>query len=229
MTETDEERINKMVDEVNALQKSGKNKEALGLLDKVFKELRAMFGPTLISATQQFLAGRMWHYRGRVLQAMNQYDEAIDALNTAINLRKNDAVSRAYSVFQKFICKQYGEFPISDEEVEETKLALSIAWANKAATIADIGNMMQNLAYVEQTKGDTEKAILFYEMTLKSRETAGDARGYALTQARLAEIYWEMKGMGPLAIRHGKSALEYFEKTNDVERIKQVKAVFGWE
>jgi hypothetical protein len=54
------------------------------------------------------------------------------------------------------------------------------------------------------------------------REEAEDARGYALTQARLAECYKEL-GKDTEARKHGTSALEYFEKIGDIERIKQVK------
>ena len=113
---------------------------------------------------------------------------------------------------------------ISGAEVRGTKQALIIAMVDDAASTVDIGNFMQNLAYVEQVKGEINKAILFYEMTLKARETAEDARGYALTQARLAECYKEL-GEDAKAKKYGELALKYFKSTGDKERIEQVIAI----
>ena len=70
---------------------------------------------------------------------------------------------------------------------------------------------------------------MFYKMTLNARREAQDERGLALTEARLAEEYWKMEGRGDLAMSFGGRALEYFKRTGDVERIKQVKDIFGWE
>ena len=226
MTETDEERIKAMVEEANRLQKVGKYEEALDILFGVSEEVSSFFPE---GGVKQSLFGLVYHYTGSTLQRMGQYDRAIVALGGAVEFREQDPVAKAYSMFQLFICKQYGELSISDGEVEDTKAALTAAMANKAATIADIGNMMQNVAYVEQVKGDTEKAILFYEMTLKPRETAGDARGYALTQARLAECHLKIGSDKEVIWKYAGSALEYFEKTGDVERVKQINTVLGWK
>ena len=224
----EEKRIKAMVAEANRLSKTGRNTGALTILEKAAHKATYMFPIGAIDRSK----GLIYHYKDRIYQAMGECQKAMTSLEYAIGFRSksDDPVAKAYSVFQQFICKIYCKLPISEEEVEETKMALTAAMAKKTAAISDIGNMMQNLAYVEQIRGDIEKAILFYEMTLKARETAGDGRGYALTQARLAEIYWnDMEGMGSLATEHGMSALEYFEKINDVERIKQVKDIFGWE
>jgi len=223
--EAEEERIKAMVKGANQLSKIGKNKEALELLDRAFAN--AQFLPD--SEKKQSLQGLICHYTGRIWQAMGRYEAAAHELQCSIDFRKNDSVACTYSVFQLFICKVYGNIPISDKEVEETKLALLKGTVDKSATIADIGNFLQNLAYVEQVKGDTNKAILFYKTTLTVREEAQDERGLALTKARLAEVYWKIEGGGPLAISYGKEALEFFKRTGDIERIGQVKKIFGWE
>ena len=222
---TDEERIKAMVEEANRLQKNGKYEEALEQLNKSFDKINVLPEGQI----QQFLLGLTWHYRGSTLQRMGRYDRAVKAIAMAIAFRENDPIARAYSVFQLFICKQYGKIAILDKEVKETKMALLKAMTDDAASIQDIGNMMQNVAYIEQKNGSVEKAILFYKMTLEAREEALDKRGRALTEARLAEVYWNMAGRGDLAMSFGRRALTYFEKTGDKERIKQVKAIFGWE
>jgi len=214
----EEKKIREIVDEANRLSKVGKNKEALAQLNMAFDEINLLLEVEI----QQSLLGLTWHYRGSTLQRMGRYNRAVEAIEMAIAFRKKDPIARAYSVFQLFICKDYGNIPISDKEVEETKVALLKAMANDAATIADIGNMMQNVAYIEQVKGNINKAILFYHMTEVSRRKANDERGLALTWARLAECY-KIDGNNELAISYGEKALDYFEGTSDIERIKQVK------
>ena len=218
-----EKEIRRMVEEANRLSKKGEGAGAMDLLDKAWRKVDHVY-----YFHSKSLKGLICHYIGRVWQSIEEYERVVEELARAIEFRENDPIAKAYSVFQLFICKVYGKLLITDEEVRDTKMALTAAMADKAATIADIGNMTQDLAYVEQVRGTTEKAVIFYKMTLAAREEAEDARGYALTQARLAECYKEI-GEDAKAKKYGKSALEYFEKTGDVERVKQVKAVFGWE
>ncbi len=168
------EEIREIVDEANGLSKKGENEEALQLLREAWDE--ANF---LSESKTKLLKGLICHYEGRVLQAMGKYKDAVESLQYAAGFRKDDLIQLAYTWFQLFICKEYGNIPISGEEVEETKMALIAAMANDAATIKDIGNMLQNVAYVEQVKGDIKKAILFYKMTLDARRTAHDERGVA--------------------------------------------------
>ncbi len=224
--ETDEERIKVMVEEANRFSKEGRNLEALGILEQALNKAKYMLPIDAIDRSN----GLVFHYMGRVEQAKGDYKQAVASLGFALGYRKDNSVDYAYTAFQLFICKDYGKLPISDEDVKETKIALSRAMMDHAATFQDIGNMMQNVAYVEQKKGYIHKAVLFYKMTETIREEADDKRGLALTQARLAEIYWKMMGgTGPLAMSYGREALRYFGEINDVERIEQVKAIFGWE
>ena len=220
MAETDEERIKAMVDRANQLSKEGNNYEASMILEEALNKATYMLPIDAIDRSK----GLVYHYKGRVEQAMGRYELAVESLNWALSYRQNNPVDYAYTMFQLFICKIYGKLPITDEEVEETKMALTAAMAKNAASIADIGNMMQNLAYIEQVKGSVEKAITFYKMTLEAREEAGDERGIALTQARLAECY-KINGQSYEARDSASFALGYFIKTNDKERIKQVEKV----
>jgi tetratricopeptide (TPR) repeat protein len=218
--------IKRIVNEANGLSKKGENEEALQLLREAWNETEYLpAGPTALKAR-----GLIYHYQGRVEQAMGRYGDAVVSLEYALGFRKDVPVDYAYTMFQRFICKVYARLPISDAEVKETKMALSTAFVDKEATIMDVGNFLQDIAYIEQTKRSAEKAILFYRMTETVREEADDKRGLALTQARLAEIYWKMmEGTGPLAMSYGRDALGYFEGEGDKERIKQVKDIFGWE
>jgi tetratricopeptide (TPR) repeat protein len=213
-----EEEIREMVAEANGLSRKGENAKAMDLLSEADRMVVNEYHPHKDS-----LMGLVCHYRGRVFQSISAYEEAVEELERAIEYRENDLIAKAYSVFQRFICKIYGKLSITDQEVEETKMALFAAMANNAASIEDIGNFLQNIAYIEQVKGSVEKAVAFYKMTLVMREEAEDARGYALTQARLAECYKAL-GNDAEAERHGKSALEYFEKTGDIQRVRQVQS-----
>ena len=221
-TEARIEEIKGMVNEANRFQKEGEYEEALEQLNKAFDKINLLPEDQI----QQFLLGLTWHYRGSTLQRMGRYDKAVEAIAMAIAFREKDLIARAYSMFQLFICKVYGNIPISDKEVKETKMALSRAFVDKAATIIDVGNFLQNIAYIEQTKGDIEKAISFYCATEVIRLKASDMRGLALTWARLAECY-KIDGKNELAMSYGEKAINYFEVTGDVERIKQVEDIFG--
>ena len=219
--EMEEKKIREIVDEANGLSKKGENEEALQLLRGCWDETESL----PFSVRKDPLRGLICHYRGRVLQTMGKYEQAVEELQEAEGYRQDNPVDYAYTAFQLFICKEYGKLPISDEEVEATKFVLLEGIVDKAATIADIGNFLQNVAYIEQVKGDTEKAILFYDMTLASREMAHDERGRALTYARLAECHKEVGGEDEFAKMYAQRALEYFENTGDKERIEQVKKV----
>jgi tetratricopeptide (TPR) repeat protein len=216
---TREQNIKAMVAEANQLSKEGENAKAMDLLIEANRMVVDEYHPHKDS-----LMGLVCHYKGRLFQSIGAYKEAVEDLERAIEFRKNDLVAKAYSAFQLFICKIYGKLSITDQEVKETKMALGMALADDAASIADIGNFLQNIAYIEQVEGSVEKAVAFYKAALVMREEAEDARGYALTQARLAECYKTL-GKDTDAKRHGESALEYFTKTHDTERIKQVESV----
>lgn len=136
--ETDEERIKAMVEEADQLSKRGENKESLKQLDCAWEETESLS----FSVRKDPLRGLICHYRGRVLQAIGRYELAVEELQEAARCRKDNLIDYAYTMFQLFICKTYGNLPISDEEVEETKMALLKAIADDTATIVDIGNMM---------------------------------------------------------------------------------------
>lgn len=223
-TEARIEEIKGIVYEANGLSKRGENEEALQLLQGAWGEVEYL--PE--GSRTKLLKGLICHYEGRVLQTMGKYEDAVESLQYAAGYREDDPIQLAYTCFQMFICKVYGNIQISDEEIEETKMALLKAMNDDAATTADVGNMMQNVAYIKQVSGDIEKAISFYHMTEVSRRRANDERGLVLTWARLAECY-KINDKNELAISYGRKAIDYFEGTGDIERIKQIKDIFGWE
>ena len=218
MAETDEERIKGMVAEAKRLQKQGENEEALQLLHKAWDESE-------IESLPRNIAGLISRCEGRILRIMGRYNAASIALKYTAECMRDNLIDYANAIFELFACMHDGDIQISDEEVQETRAALIAAmFSNEAKIEDDIGNMMQNLAWIEQLMENTEKAIIFYKMALAAREEAGDARGYALTQACLVECYVEAKSDWKIIWKYADSALEYFGKIGDTERIEQIHA-----
>jgi len=212
------EEIRGLVDEANRLSRKGENEEALQLLRETWNELEY-----LNERKAELLRGLICHYRGRVLQRMGQYEEAVEELQEAAGYRKDNPIDYAYTMFQLFICKIYGKIPISDKETKETKMALLEAVVDNTASIQDIGNMMQNIGYIEQVKGSIEKAILFYEMSLRTPQSSVDEHGSTLTKARLAECYKRLAecykeiGKNEIARAYAGAALSYFNISAEKE------------
>ena len=215
-------KINQMVDEAIERQRQGKWKEGLELLQEAEEKTKTW---VLSKNEKRDLMGLIWHYKGRTFQAMGEYKKAMRILRRAANIRKGDPINRAYSLFQQFICADYGGIMVelSPKKVKEIKRAL---WEgiDVAKDPRFLGDAYQNLAYIESRQGETKKAIWFYQVAEKFREIANDERGLALTWARLAECY-EKIDENAKAREYGEMALKFFREMGDIERIVQVEKV----
>jgi tetratricopeptide (TPR) repeat protein len=217
------EEIKEIIDKAKGFSERGHNLAALQLLQEALDEANFW---SLSDKEVWMRKGLIYHCRGIIERAMGDYEEAFVSLQFACGFRHsaNDTIGYAYSAFQLLRCKEYGKLPITDQEIEETKKALFAAMANSAASIADIGNMLQNLAYVEQVRGDIEKAIFFYEMVLGARRKAKDQQAIAFVSLRLAECY-KANGQSYEARDSASFALGYFLSIDDEERIEEAKKV----
>ena len=204
------EKIKKILLELKC---QGKYNEALKLLQEAEENLP--------EDESKPLMGWIRHMEGRILQATGKHLEADHKYREAMELRRKDPVQFGYTVFQRFINKDYAGITPEPKEVKETKIAIW-QWADAAKDPKELGDVFQNLAYIEQKQGDIKKAIWFYKVAEVFRRIANDERGFALTWARLGECYRQLKE-GQKAKEYGRKALKYFEKVGDVERIKQVK------
>lgn len=217
-----EERIKEMVS--RTVQKQNKEE-----LEEILLRLRLMNGlfepPYLYSESDdKRLKGLIRHCEGRILQTLGRFNEAIEKLQEAVELRKEDPIGHGHSKFQLFICKDYAGIPISSEEIDETWEA---TWKMMRAASQDNdmkthGDAIHNLGYIKFKTRDVKEAIDYYLWARVVREVANDRQGLALTWARLAECY-KIIGDNVKARQYGEKALKYFEKVGDVERIKQVK------
>lgn len=216
-----EKDIREMIDQAVEFQRKGECDKGLDLLREAEEKLK-LFDKNI----SEPLKGLIRHYQGRILQAMGKYDAAEEKLQEAVEIRKEDPIGHAYSLFQLYICRNYAEQMVSPIMIGRTKRAL---WelANSSNDPKQIGDAFQNLAYIEFTEKVVNKATWFYHVAEVFRGIANDQRGLAVTQARLGECY-KAAGSVEKAEEYGKKALEYFEKVGDVERIQQVrKNVFG--
>jgi len=175
------------------------------------------------------LLGRLLHDRGTTLQGASRFDEALVSLRAAYLVRRaaGDAIGASYSAFQIPMCRNLAGDPHDDllEEFRQAKNILSQILSEEAAKIevAHEGNLRQNLAFCLQREGEHESALEMYNEVLSLREQADDQRGYAMTQARIAEC---LLGLGRLdeAESTAQAALEYFEKIQDQNRIQQLRS-----
>ena len=216
-----EKDIREIINQAVEFQRKGEGDKGLNLLQEAEEKLE-LFDKNI----SEPLKGLIRHHQGRILQAMEKYDAAEEKLQEAVEIRKEDPIGYAYSLFQLYICRNYAGQMISPVMIGRTKKAL---WelANSTNDPKQIGDAFQNLAYIEFTEKVVNKATWFYHVAEVFRGIANDQRGLAMTQARLGECY-KATGSIEKAEEYGKKALEYFEKVGDVERIQQVeKNVFG--
>jgi tetratricopeptide (TPR) repeat protein len=214
-----EEEIKKMVDKAKELSKRGHNKAAIQLLREAWYEVKG-----LPAGRARPLKGSIRHYQGIAEQAMGQHGRAVKELEYALGYRKDSTVDYAYIMFQLFDCKVDGDIPITDEEVEETKMALGMALVDDAATNADIGNFLLDISYIEQTRGNVDKAIVFYTTVLGVQQKVNDNRKIALAQIGLAECNLEL-GEKYFANVYANQALRFFLTENDKKGTERVRNV----
>jgi len=220
-------KVKEIVNQAVEFQRKGKGEEALRLITEAeLKAIGFLGSGALGNEDTKSLIGLIRHCEGRILQAMGKYDEAEEKFRNALELRKDDPVGYGYSKFQLFILKDYAGMSISPREVRDTKMVIW-EWADATKDPRELGDVFQNLAYIEQRRGDVQKAIWFYQVAEVFRGIASDQRGFALTSARLGECYAKI-GEIEKAREYGEKALKYFEERGDIERIQQVKKnVFG--
>ena len=180
--------LRESIDQAVRWQRQGEWEKALGELQRIEGETRL-----LPKEEAMPLLRLIRHYEGRFLQAAGEHLRAEEKLQMAkeIAIELGDPVGLGYSTFQWFINRDYGGIFLSPEELRETKKALW-GWMDATKNPRDLGDVFQNLAYIEQRKGDIEKAIWFYQVAEAFRGIANDQRGFALTWARLGECYKEI-------------------------------------
>lgn len=208
--------IKKMVKQATELQRQGNYEEGLNLLNEAEKRTEVLLEPW----ERKSIFGIIFHFQGRILQAMKRYDEALEKLYAARELRKDDPIQFGYSSFQLFICLDYASRSVEEIKASVKKDLWKMADASKDSK--QLGDIFQNMAYIYQRCGDIEKAIWFYNVSETFRRISNDRRGFALTWARLGECFKEI-GDGDVAKAYGNRALKYFKKKGDVERIQQIK------
>lgn len=215
------EEIKKMINQALDLQRKGEWEKGLKLLREAEEKTK-----NLPKDESNPLMGQIRHMEGRILQATGKHIEADQKYREAKEFRRKDPVQLGYTVFQIFINKDYAGIPILPDEVKEIKILLW-GWADATKNPKELGDVFQNLAYIEQKQGDIKKAIWLYQVAEVFRGIADDQRGLGLTWARLGECYREI-GEEQKAREYGEKSLKYFEKVGDPERIRQVKEnVFG--
>ena len=204
--------INKAMD----LQREGKNKKALELIQEAKREEKLHRSWPLM--------GEIHHCEGQILQGIGQRYEAIYRLSQAVQERKECPRGYGDSMFQLFTAKIDAKKEISPEEMKETKIAL---WemADASTSPKVFGDALQNLAYIklkEGNQGDIYRAILFYRGAERFRELDDDQRGLSLIWMRLGECY-KKQAMNEKAKEYGKMALSFFEKEKDLKMIEQIE------
>lgn len=215
-------KLEEVVNQSLKLSRKGQSEEGLRLLADFAEEIKSLPEKEI-----RPLMGTICHTEGRVLQSMGKYHSAVSKLQEAIELRKDDPIQRAYSMFQLFICKTYGKILITDKEIAETKKAL---WRviNASGDLKEVGDAYHNLGFIHAEDGDMIGAIQYSLRALGFKKEAKDERGIALIWARLGEYYRKIGDNQKVYEYYGKKALKYFEETEDIERIRQIKEnVFG--
>ncbi|MBI4138069.1 MAG: tetratricopeptide repeat protein [Candidatus Wildermuthbacteria bacterium] len=200
-----------------ALRNQGKTEDALAAIDVAIQE-----------AGGGVLLGRLLHDRGTTLQGAKRFQESLEFLGAAFLLRQGsgDFLGASYSRFQMAMCR----FVAGGSEA-----ALAQEFKSAAAMLEDLlerlkdslevsheGNLRQNLAFCIQQDGRHGEALELYREVLLFRQQAGDNRGYAMTQSRMAEC---LLNLGHLreANEVAHRALLYFESIGDLNRIAQVR------
>jgi len=215
------EEIKKMINQALDLQRKGEWEKGLKLLQEAEGKTKL-----LPENESKPLMGQIRHTESRILQAMGKHIEADQKYREAKEIRREDLIQFGYTVFQIFLNKEYAGIPIKSYEIKETKVAIW-QWADAIKNPKELGDVFQNLAYIEQKQGDIKKAIWLYQVAEVFRGIANDKRGFGLTWARLGECYRQI-GEDQKAQEYGKKALKYFEEIGDSERIRQVKEnIFG--
>lgn len=195
----------------------GRHEDAMRILQLAFRDAG---GGTQL--------GETLHHMGTTLQGKKRYPEALEALRAAFLVRElaGDGLGAAYSAFQIPMChlvsgtqKQelLGEFAKARERILDI-----VDKQGQDLELLHLGNLWQNVAFCYQMESNFSEALSGYGYVLELREQVGDARGRAMTQARIAECQLDL-GCLEDAKRVAQETLAFFREIYDRNRIAQVE------
>jgi tetratricopeptide (TPR) repeat protein len=214
--------------EILDLKRKKKTDEALFMVSGLIEDLK--YQTDMVS---RLAIGWLLHQTGNIFEkTVYGWEESKAWYNAAFVYRCTfDPIGTAYTIFQLAMLEE--TFNKNGEDVLPYFLKAK-PYVEKAMDILqgkvlrgnasskdkeDYGNMLHNLAYILQRKGDIKKAKINYQIALDCRHITGDKRGEGLTLARLAEIEGDIE----VAEKYLDDAYKIFDSIGDVDRLKQVR------
>lgn len=225
-----QERIGK----IQTMRHTGKFQNALtsieGLLKDLYKDVSYEGDEPVPIHLQQEIYSAI-DEKGKIHQAMGDFDKARECFNEALEGRKEIAIDHSniealqdygYSAFQIAIFESIAKTLPSEKIAELFELSAPII--QQTIKLSDnpsqIGDAYQNLAFIQQFCGNFDKAISFYHHALIYRE---NKRGKALVWTRIGECYAELGEY--FAMEYFSMAKNIFIELEDPVRIKQIEDV----
>jgi len=221
--------IDRLIGEAREQRRREEFEKALATIEEALKIAKEL--PEIQRKTEE---GKIYDMKGRILYWMGkQYrdrgkiEEAFEINEKAIELRREDPIGYAYSIWQRFI---YAREMGKRVDIDEIRISQERAYkvARELRDLQRIGDFLHNLAFLLQSEAEQQidpeierakliKAIEKYSNLLFIRKLAGDKKGQAVTLDRQAECCLR------LAVLDLKEATDIYKEREDKEGLKRIE------
>ena len=220
-----EREIDRLIAEAREQRRKGEFQKALKTIEEALKIAKEL--PEVQRGEIYNMKGRVLYWMGKTQRDQEKIKEAFEVNEKAIELRREDPIGYAYSIWQRFI---YAREMGKRVDIDEIRISQERAYkvARELRDLQRIGDFLHNLAFLLQSEAEQQidpeierakliKAIEKYSNLLFIRKLAGDKKGQAVTLDRQAECCLR------LAVLDLKEATDIYKEREDKEGLKRIE------
>jgi len=220
-----EREIDRLIAEAREQRRKGEFQKALKTIEEALKIAKEL--PEVQRGEIYNMKGRVLYWMGKKQRDQEKIKEAFEVNEKAIELRREDPIGYAYSIWQRFI---YAREMGKRVDIDEIRISQERAYkvARELRDLQRIGDFLHNLAFLLQSEAEQQidpeierakliKAIEKYSNLLFIRKLAGDKKGQAVTLDRQAECCLR------LAVLDLKEATDIYKEREDKEGLKRIE------
>jgi len=217
--------IDRLIGEAREQRRKGEFQKALKTIEEALKIAKEL--PEIQRGEIYNMKGRVLYWMGKTQRDQEKIKEAFEVNEKAIELRREDPIGYAYSIWQRFI---YAREMGKRVDIDEIRISQERAYkvARELRDLQRIGDFLHNLAFLLQSEAEQQidpeierakliKAIEKYSNLLFIRKLAGDKKGQAVTLDRQAECCLR------LAVLDLKEATDIYKEREDKEGLKRIE------
>ncbi len=187
LEESDSNAIDRLVADVELLEREGKYIEAISAAQEVLELEQKTYGSeSLQVAGTLHWIGRLYEQMGSQADSIQFFRKSYDIYSTALSKDPDQIKDPHVLIDVGTLCVRFKDHSKAERYLS---LALRIREEKLGPDHPDVGNVIAHLAYLYENMGDREKALSLYQRSLQIAEKA-----HGPDHPQVADYLWSLAG-----------------------------------